>query len=116
MAKYVDKREIINKIVDLTAYYDISEIKSACENLSYYDSKWICGIRDAILEIENAPPADVRLVVRGYNEYFDYSSLFKCSVCGWSCDDTTCGDTRTYNYCPNCGALMSAEENSDASL
>ena len=56
--------------------------------------------------IEHIPAADVRHVMRGFNVIKDYPSLFECSVCGWSDDDTTTGDTRTYNYCPNCGADM----------
>ena len=42
----------------------------------------------------------------GHNLNFDTSSLFECSICHWSCWDTLCGDTTTYNYCPNCGARM----------
>lgn len=38
-----------------------------------------------------------------YNVKEDYGSLFECSSCGWSDDDTTTGDTGVYNYCPNCG-------------
>lgn len=55
------------------------------------------------------PAADVRPVVLGFNVSKDYPSLFECSVCGWSDDDTTTGDTQTYNYCPNCGADMREE-------
>jgi predicted RNA-binding Zn-ribbon protein involved in translation (DUF1610 family) len=61
------------------------------------------GVRKIIAEF---PAADVRPVVRGFNVRKDYPSLFECSVCGWSDDDTTTGDTQTYNYCPNCGADM----------
>lgn len=48
-------------------------------------------------------------VKRGRNLDAEYSSLFECSVCHWSCWDTLCGDTPTYNYCPNCGARMDEE-------
>lgn len=36
---------------------------------------------------------------------------FECSVCHWSDDDTTTGDTSVYNYCPNCGAKMDGGNN-----
>lgn len=29
-------------------------------------------------------------------------SLFKCSVCGWECNDTYTCDSE-FKYCPNCG-------------
>ena len=54
-------------------------------------------------------PVDAVPVVHGYNTKDDSPSLFGCSVCGWFCWDTYCGDTDTYNYCPNCGAKMKGE-------
>ena len=39
-----------------------------------------------------------------------HPSLFECSVCHWQDGDTYTGDTETYNYCPNCGAVMKGEE------
>ena len=50
--------------------------------------------------------ADVAPVRHGRNINAEWPSLFECSVCGWSDDDTTTGDTAIYNYCPNCGAKM----------
>ena len=58
--------------------------------------------------IEDAPTVD--LVVHAHNLNKDYPSLFKCSNCGWSDDDTYTGDTDTYNYCPHCGARMDEVE------
>ena len=65
--------------------------------------------RSAYDALNNLPAADVRPVVRGFNVDKAYPSLFECSVCGWSDGDTTTGDTRTYNFCPNCGAKMGGD-------
>lgn len=56
--------------------------------------------------VHGAPAADVASVRHGrwgYNGIPD-SMLSGCSVCGF-----TCG-SYTFNYCPNCGAKMDAEE------
>ena len=58
---------------------------------------------DAVWEAAAAP------VVHGKNLKEEWPSLFECSICHWSCWDTYCGDTDTYNYCPNCGAKMDGE-------
>jgi len=52
------------------------------------------------------PAADVQEVRHALDLEEDYPSLFECSACHWSCNDTLCGDTETYNYCPNCGAKI----------
>ena len=56
--------------------------------------------------IDELQTYDVQEVRHGHNLNSDTRSLFECSVCHWSCWDTLCGDTTTYNYCPNCGAKM----------
>lgn len=61
--------------------------------------------------IDNAiPTADVVEVVHAYDKNI-YPSLFECSNCGWSCNDTYSGEPcnrndNTYDYCPNCGARI----------
>ena len=55
--------------------------------------------------LRTTPTVDAVPVVHGYDTSGGMS-LFRCSVCGWFCWDTYCGDTDTYNYCPNCGAKM----------
>ena len=59
-----------------------------------------------ISDIKGMKAADVAPVRHGRNINAEWPSLFECSVCGWSDDDTTTGDTAVYNYCPNCGAKM----------
>ena len=39
------------------------------------------------------------------NTLDEWPSLFECSECGWSCDDTYSGDS-DFSYCPNCGAKV----------
>lgn len=39
--------------------------------------------------------------LRGKN-IADAPSLFRCSVCGWECNDTYTCDSM-FKYCPNCG-------------
>lgn len=63
-------------------------------------------INGFISAVKNCPAASVRPVARGFNLRKDYPSLFKCSQCGWGCDDTYYCDTQTFNFCPNCGAMM----------
>lgn len=55
-------------------------------------------------------PEDVQPMKHGKNLNEEWHSLFECSICHWSCWDTYCGDTDTYNYCPNCGARMDGKE------
>lgn len=45
--------------------------------------------------------------LRGKN-IADTPSLFKCSVCGWECNDTYTCDSE-FKYCPNCGVKIIGE-------
>ena len=56
-----------------------------------------------ISELRRIPAADVRPVVRGRwirPTRVPDSMLYECSVCGF---DT---GAYTFNFCPNCGAMM----------
>ena len=64
---------------------------------------------DVDFGVDKIPSADVAPVRHGRNINAEWPSLFECSVCGWSDDDTTTGDTAVYNYCPNCGTKMDLE-------
>lgn len=67
----------------------------------------IVGANKVISRIKAAPIADVAPVVHG--QWLDNEDYMFCSICGiqWNyCDN----DTKTFNYCPNCGARMDLEE------
>ena len=64
------------------------------------------GFTEAHHVILRQPTIEAEPVRYGRNLRRDYPSLFECSVCHWSDDDTTTGDTSVYNYCPHCGARM----------
>ncbi len=73
-----------------------------------------CGYGDVLDDVENAPAADVRPVVRGHwiteeeaEAKGNYLLQDACSVCG-HCDwDNT--ESKYFNFCPNCGADMREE-------
>lgn len=58
--------------------------------------------------IKDAPTVYIEPVRQG-NNMSEYPSIFKCSECGCSDNDTYTCDTKEYNYCPNCGAKMDKE-------
>ena len=76
---------------------------SACEEFALpggcpEDCAWMRRLK------ENA--ADVAPVVHG--QWLDNEDYMFCSICGiqWNyCDN----DTKTFNYCPNCGARMDGD-------
>ena len=90
MAEYIKREYAVDAVLDV--YCDTPDIDLSCEKFEA-----------AILKIQAADVAPVR---HGRNINAEWPSLFECSVCGWSDDDTTTGDTAVYNYCPNCGAKM----------
>ena len=90
MAEYVKREYAIDAVLDV--YCDTPDIDLSGEKFEA-----------AIFKIQAADVAPVR---HGRNINAEWPSLFECSVCGWSDDDTTTGDTAVYNYCPNCGAKM----------
>ena len=59
-------------------------------------------------EFERLVDIEVIEPKRGENLKSDYPSLFECSVCGASCDDTIPWDC-DINFCPNCGCAMTKE-------
>lgn len=64
------------------------------------------GMPNFATAVEVYPSADRP---RGENLLEEYPSLFECSVCGASCNDTIPWDCNI-NYCPNCGAKMRERE------
>lgn len=60
--------------------------------------------------LEDTPAENVKKEEYCINLASDYPSLFECSSCGWSDDDTYTGDTSEYNFCPNCGRKVRKEK------
>ena len=67
---------------------------------------------DALEKEIRRASAEVSAIIREYvdrpkgeNLRKEYPSLFECSHCGASCDDTVPWDC-DINFCPNCGADM----------
>ena len=87
MAEYIDREEL------LTHQYNASH--SNWPQLA----EMVVGVED----IEDAPAADVALVVHGrWNSMDGYKTGRACSVCGWDVPEYG----KFYSYCPNCGAKM----------
>ena len=59
-------------------------------------------------KLDNAVIIEAEPIKHAHNLIGD--TLFECSKCGYYNDDTTRGTTRTFNYCPNCGARMDEVE------
>ena len=80
---------IILRVNTFTTLEDFKQIKE------YWENK----IPNAIV-IPNTFTVENLRELRGKN--LKPKSLFKCSVCGWECNDTYTCDSE-FKYCPNCG-------------
>ena len=81
----------------------------------YSDAMWsrANGIRDAIIEVYDAPTIDAVSVGRGQwkpNPKIGWGETWVCSICGEKTTSSVMGYPR-YNYCPMCGAKMKGAEN-----
>ena len=81
---------IILRVNTFTTLEDFKQIKE------YWESK----IPNAIV-IPNTFTVENLRELRG-KDISNTPSLFKCSVCGWECNDTYTCDSE-FKYCPNCG-------------
>lgn len=96
MPEHIDKEKVLETIKEV--------IREEMRNTDNIDRE--IGALRCLKAVKKITPEDVVRQVHGYNADGEWSSLFECSVCGWSCYDTYAGDTTEYNYCPNCGAKM----------
>ena len=80
----------------------IDEIRKECQALHILGFIPLATVGDIVDAVNHAPTIEPK---HGKNLKSDYPSLFKCSVCGASCDDTIPWDC-DINFCPNCGADM----------
>lgn len=97
MSDYIKREDAIKSIKPMVGIW-------ADDGRFYVDYQRVLDI------INNELSADVVEVVHAYDKEI-YPSLFECSNCGWSCEDTYGGEpcnrnSNTYDYCPNCGARI----------
>ena len=96
MSEYISKNE---------ACQELREAR-CCDMTDKWGQGYNAGITEAIDRINNfIPPADVVPVVHGHWEqkgWFDN----ECSICHKHYPGT-------YKFCPNCGAKMGEEDNSE---
>ena len=116
-----DVFDILDNALSLTATHDsthecdISDLISRADaikainkatnepNYQHEGEDWCCGLFQAEQLIQALPAVSAER--RGTNLDEEYPSLFTCSECGASCNDTIPWDCEI-NYCPNCGARM----------
>ena len=114
--RLIDADALITELQKDEAQYDkeaeeAQNDPSSCTD-GYSSAMWsrANGIRDAIIEIYDAPTIDAVSVVHGeWIEVDDVSISCRCSVCGWEAhlyEDDVYG----MPYCPNCGAKMTERE------
>ena len=75
-------------------------VKAILDRFGY--KEYSIGFKWAVSIMKEIPSADRP---QGRNLSEEYPSLFECSVCGASCDDTYPWDC-DIKFCPNCGAKM----------
>ncbi len=94
----------------MARYIDAERLKEAFATDTQHIRDWDVDLFDLLmLDIDEAPTADVAEVRHGYWKEERYSDEkwadFKCSVCDF--DDTFYRNLICfYKYCPNCGAKM----------
>ena len=106
MTKEYIEREALKE--DLKESYD--RLKAIYDGLTYDEDKQICAgqlttFTEAILRVKEAPAADVAPVVHGRwieKEKYTFGVMYDCSIC----DNLILDNGHSWNYCPNCGAIM----------
>ena len=86
---------------------DLISKQAAIKAIYALSSHSIAWLECAIDEIEALSTIEAEPIKHGHD--LIGGTLFECSECGYYNDDITRGTTRTFNYCPNCGARMDAE-------
>ena len=104
------------RLIDANA--EIKKLKDGyCLNCAdYYEILCkTCDIREAIRIMDDAPTVDSVEVVHGRYEMgidegdYEYGT---CSVCGYN-EYNAFGCCLPHNYCPNCGAKMDGDKDSN---
>lgn len=108
--KFIDANFIHNKVESL--WYG----EHTCDE--YYNSGYDGAIGDVLDILDNIHAADVQEVRHGkwidtepkYNYENHCAAHYQCSECGRR---TGIKQTRTYKYCPRCGARMVGDKNNN---
>lgn len=110
MSRYIDADKHLQKLGERRDTAIIWELNCNDEATKDRAQEAILIFNECILELINAPTADVRENIRGEwrTTYFDHVAMGErpkilyCSVCNQCIAYPT-------NYCPNCGADMRGE-------
>lgn len=106
MPEYIERDEILHRLIEI----------GGCDATDEWDKGYDGAIDAAISIVDCAPAADVQPVKHGrwidtepeYNYERHCSAHYQCSECGRR---TGIKQTRTYKYCPTCGARMDDDNN-----
>lgn len=105
-------------IIKEIAIAKLKRIKPCCV-MSEYGLGYVKGLRDAIDILNAIPATDVQPAKQGIWDTCDVVKVL-CSgkTLDGFCQCTACGDVfplhySEYNYCPNCGARMIKEEETE---
>ena len=94
MAEYINREAIMKFPIR----------KDHCDK-EHANEHFINGIESVLEYAENLPAADVAPVVHGRwieQEKYTFGVMYDCSICG----DRILDNGHSWNYCPNCGAIM----------
>lgn len=109
----------MKKYIDADVLYEkIHNIGGCDAEPDTWAEVWDEVIDECLNLLESMPAADVQEVRHGkwidtepkYNYENHCAAHYQCSECGRR---TGIKQTRTYKYCPRCGARMDGEENDD---
>ena len=122
MNRYIDADKHLQKLGERRDTAIIWELNCNDEATKDRAQEAILIFNECILELINAPTADVRENVKGRwvevvdrTEMYDkegvktWGMLFQCNQCGFVLNAVE-GHTGQYNYCPNCGAKMRGDK------
>ena len=106
MAEYIEREALLNRLE--THIRRITPIEES-RDMFFHDSGLNAGVTGAVLEVKNAPAADVAPVVHGrWEKASETMPIYRCSICNER-NLFKNGDNVFSNYCPNCGARMDGE-------
>ena len=94
MAEYIEREAIMKFPIR----------KDQCDK-EHANEHFIFGIESVLEYVENLPAADVAPVVHGRwieQEKYTFGTMYDCSICG----NRILDNGHSWNYCPNCGAMM----------